>query len=137
MKVFWSWQSDRPAKYNRDVIQAALERALRALSEELELEPSEGPKLDHDTKNAKGMAAIADTIFDKIKNAAVFVGDITTVGKSDGGRELPNPNVLIELGWAWAHLTHENIILVANKHYGPKRAESLPFDIRHRRAVLF
>jgi len=137
MKVFWSWQSDRAARFNRDVIQAALGRALEALSEELELEPSEGPELDHDTKDAKGMAAIADTIFDKIKNAGVFVGDVTTVGKSDGGRELPNPNVLIELGWAWAHLTHERIILVANKHYGPKKAENLPFDIRHRRAVIF
>lgn len=137
MKVFWSWQSDRAAKYNRDVIEDALRRALAALSDELELDPSEGPELDHDTKNAKGMAAIADTIFDKIRTAALFIGDVTTAGKSDGGRELPNPNVLIELGWAWAHLSHENIILVANKHYGPKKAENLPFDIRHRRAVIF
>lgn len=137
MKVFWSWQSDRAAKFNRDVIQAALGRALEALSEELDLEPSERPELDHDTKNAKGMAAIADTIFDKIKNAGVFVGDMTTVGRSEGGRELPNPNVLIELGWAWAHLTHERIILVANRFYGPKTPENLPFDIRHRRAVIF
>lgn len=119
------------------MIQAALGRALEALSEELELQPSEGPELDHDTKDAKGMAAIADTILEKIKAAGVFVGDVTTVGKSDGGRELPNPNVLIELGWAWAHLTHERILLVANKHYGPKKPENLPFDIRHRRAVIF
>jgi hypothetical protein len=76
------------AKYNRDVIQAALGGALGALSEELELEPSDGPELDHDTKDAKGMAAIADTIFEKIQNSGVFVGDLTTVGKSDGGREL-------------------------------------------------
>lgn len=137
MKVFWSWQSDLAAKCNRDMIEEALRRALAALSDELELDPSEGPELDHDTKNAKGMAAIADTIFEKIKDAAIFVGDVTTVGKSDGGRELPNPNVLIELGWAWAHLTHENVILVANVHYGPKKAEKLPFDIRHRRAVVF
>lgn len=137
MKIFWSWQSDRAAKYNRDVIEDALTRALAALSDELELDPREGPQLDHDTKDAKGMAAIADTILEKIRTAALFVGDITTAGKSDGGRELPNPNVLIELGWAWAHLSHENIILVANKHYGPKKAESLPFDIRHRRAVIF
>ena len=42
MKVFWSWQSDRAAKFNRDVIQDALGRGLKTLSEELELEPSEG-----------------------------------------------------------------------------------------------
>jgi hypothetical protein len=45
MKVFWSWQSDRPAKYCRNVIQDALGRALTALSDELELDPSEGPEL--------------------------------------------------------------------------------------------
>ncbi|OHB26267.1 MAG: hypothetical protein A2790_20080 [Phenylobacterium sp. RIFCSPHIGHO2_01_FULL_69_31] len=137
MKVFWSWQSDRPAKVCRDVIQAALTRALAELSTDLELEPSEGPELDHDTKGAAGMADIVATILAKIKEAGAFVGDITTVGKSDSGRELANPNVLIELGWAFAHLGHEPIILVANKSYGPTKPEKLPFDIRHRRAVIF
>ncbi|POR49334.1 hypothetical protein [Bosea psychrotolerans] len=135
MKVFWSWQSDRPAKYCRDVVQTALQRALDALSDELELEPSEA-ELDHDTKGEAGMAAIADTILQKIEQAGVFVGDITSAGRSESGRELPNPNVLIELGWAWAHLSHENIILVANKFYGPSSHEKLPFDIRHRRAAI-
>ncbi|ASS60323.1 hypothetical protein [Rhizobium leguminosarum] len=138
MKVFWSWQSDRTRKVCRDVVEDALGRAMQALSDELELDPSERPDIDHDTKDTPGMAAIADTILAKIKNAAVFVGDVTTVGKSDGGgRDLPNPNVLIELGWAWAHLSHENIVLVANKYFGPKTPERLPFDIRHRRAVVF
>jgi hypothetical protein len=137
MKIFWSWQSDRTGKVTRNVVHDALGRALLALGDELELAPSDRPELDHDTKNSPGMAAIADTIFDKIRQSAVFVGDVTSVGKSEGGRDLPNPNVLIELGWAWAHLSHENIILVANKYYGPKKPEQLPFDIRHRRAVVF
>ena len=135
MKIFWSWQSDRPAKYTRDVIQAALGRALIELSDELELD--ERAELDHDTKGEAGMAAIADTIFRKIEEAGVFVGDITSAGRSDSGRELPNPNVMIELGWAWAKRGPQNIILVANKAYGPKKPEQLPFDIRHRRAVIF
>jgi hypothetical protein len=49
------------------------------------LDPSERPQLDHDTKDAKGMAAVTETIFAKIKVAKVFVGDVTTVGKSDDG----------------------------------------------------
>lgn len=118
------------------MIQDALSRAIVALSNELELDPSEVPELDHDTKDEPGMAAIADTIFRKIREARVFVGDITSVGRSDSGRELPNPNVLVELGWAWIHHSHENIILVANKAYGPKKHEQLPFDIRHRRAAI-
>lgn len=137
MKVFWSWQSDRAAKVCRDVIQEALTRALTTLSADLELEPSEGPELDHDTKGSAGMADIVDTILTKIKAAGAFIGDITSAGKSDGGRELPNPNVMIELGWAFAHLGPERIILVANKAFGPKKPEQLPFDIRHRRAVIF
>ena len=83
------------------------------------------------------MADIVATILDKIKNAGAFVGDITSAGKSESGRELSNPNVLIELGWAFAHLGHDPIILVANKAYGPRKPEQLPFDIRHRRAVIF
>jgi hypothetical protein len=137
VKVFWSWQSDRPSKQCRDVTENALKRALESLSDELELDPSERPTLDHDTKDEAGMVEIAATIFRKITQAGVFVGDITSAGRSEGGRELPNPNVLIELGWAWAHLSDQKIILVANKAYGPKKPEQLPFDIRHRRAVIF
>lgn len=137
MKIFWSWQSDRSAALCRNLVQDALVRALDTLSDELELDPSQRPEVDHDTKGEAGMAAIADTIFEKIKAASAFVGDITSAARSDSGRELPNPNVLIELGWAWAHLGHEKIILVANKAFGPKRPEQLPFDLRHRRAVIF
>lgn len=135
MKVFWSWQSDRAAKWCRTVVEDALERALAELSEELELD--ERPEVDHDTKDEPGMAAIADTIFRKIAASAAFVGDVTSAARSEGGRELPNPNVAIELGWAWAKIGHEKIILVANKAFGPKKPEQLPFDVRHRRAVIF
>jgi hypothetical protein len=119
----------------RSVVQDALGRALASLSVELEMD--ERLELDHDTKDEAGMAAIADTIFRKITEAGAFVGDVTSAGRSDRGRELPNPNVMIELGWAWAHLSHKNIILVANKAFGPKTPEQLPFDVRHRRAVIF
>ncbi|MBY3205044.1 hypothetical protein [Rhizobium laguerreae] len=80
MKIFWSWQSDRTGKVTRNVVHDALGRALLALGDELELAPSDRPELDHDTKNSPGMAAIADTIFDKIRQSAVFVGDVTSVG---------------------------------------------------------
>ncbi|MBC7596436.1 MAG: hypothetical protein H7288_21335 [Kineosporiaceae bacterium] len=142
MKVFWSWQSDRPGKLCRNLVQGAIVDALKMLSDELALEESDRPEIDHDTKGTPGMPLISETILDKITAAGTFVADITTVGRSEVGegeiaRELPNPNVLIELGWAWARLTDEKIILVANKAFGPQRYEDLPFDIRGRRAVVF
>jgi hypothetical protein len=37
-----------------------------------------------------------DTIFRKIDGTAIFVPDLTFVGKRADGRPTPNPNVLIE-----------------------------------------
>lgn len=137
MKVFWSWQSDRPSKVCRHFVQGALKDALNLLSDELDLEESNRPELDHDTKGVAGMAPIADTILKKIADSGAFVGDVTSIYKTRQGREVANPNVLIELGWAWAKIGEDNIVLVANRAFGPKKAEQLPFDIRHRRAVIF
>lgn len=142
MKVFWSWQSDRQGKVCRNLIQGAIVQALKSLSDELGLEESDRPEIDHDTKGMPGMPLISETILHKITTAGAFVADVTTVGRSnvvegEAPRELPNPNVLIELGWAWAKLTDTKIILVANRAFGPQRYEDLPFDIRGRRAVIF
>lgn len=81
------------------------------------------------------MVSIVDTIFEKIKQAAVFIGDLTFIGKTEKGKLLPNPNVMIELGHAITSLGPERIILVANRAYGG-RPEDLPFDLRHRRAPI-
>jgi hypothetical protein len=50
-------------------------------------EPSEAEgrvnlELDHDTKGETGRTGIADSIFRKIDNVAVSVGDVTPVGNS-------------------------------------------------------
>lgn len=137
MKVFWSWQSDLPEKDHHYFIRDALELALTQVSSDLDLEEAQRPELDHDTKGEPGLVSIVDTIFEKIGNAAVFVGDLTYVGKTSNGREklLPNPNVMIELGHALTSLGPERIVLVSNRAYGA-RPEDLPFDLRHRRAPI-
>ena len=92
--------------------------------------------LDHDTKGVPGLAPIADTIFEKIEGAALFVADITPTGATpDGTKKTPNPNVLIELGYAFRALGPERIVLVANRA-GGFRPEDLPFDLRHRRGPI-
>lgn len=105
------------------------------MTQELALSEAERPELDHDTKDVPGLAPIADTIFDKINSAALFVADVTLTGATPDGKKCPNPNVLIELGYALRALGPERIVLVANSA-GGFRPEDLPFDLRHRRGPI-
>jgi len=50
-------------------------------------------------------------------------------------RAVPNPNVLIELGYALKALGHERIVLVFNKTFG--KIEKLPFDLRMHRTLTY
>jgi hypothetical protein len=45
---------------------------------------------------------------------------------------LPNPNVLIEYGWALEE-PGDTRIIVMNKAFGEPSEKNLPFDMRHRR----
>ena len=141
--LFYAWQDDRDRQTNRYLIRDALGKALKALRPAGGLVDS--PRLDHDTKDRAGTPEIAGTIFSKIDTCAVFVADPTFVGVAAGAEEgrhenhsatpsgklLPNPNVLLELGYAAGRIGWERIICVMNEFYGP--AERQIFDIRHRR----
>src|ERR1019366_9830222 len=50
-------------------------------------------------------------------------------------RRTPNPNVLLELGYAAKRLTWDNVICVFNTAFG--KTEDLPFDLRHRRMCVY
>lgn len=50
MKVFYSWQSDTPAKVGRTFIRDALEAAIAGLH----LEDAVRPEIDQDTKGVLG-----------------------------------------------------------------------------------
>jgi hypothetical protein len=134
-KVFYSWQNDRPTNRNRYFIRDATEVAIKRLASDLVFEHS--PRLDHDTLDVSGSPEIVGTIINKIRTSAVFLADLTFVGSSGGEegvdkpRLLPNPNVLLELGYAAATLGWGRIINVMNTFYGD--AEQLPFDLKHRR----
>ena len=136
MKVFWSWQNDFSPKCCRHFIRDALETAVTNAGEELGLEDAERPELDHDTKDTPGMAEITATILRKISHSAVFVADLTPIGKTTEGKALPNPNVLIELGWALKVIGGDRLIAVVNTAEG-WNPDDLPFDIRHRRALTY
>lgn len=142
LTVFYSWQSDTPSNLNRTFIEKALQIALERLNTDAALEPairSAGVQLDKDTKGVAGSPAVAETIFRKIDECAVFVADLTFVGRStdelvgeqETPRLFPNPNVLIEYGYARKCHGNGALIAVMNSAYGDPSA--LPFDLSHLR----
>jgi hypothetical protein len=135
LTVFYSWQSDLPRKLSRDIVQNAAADAIAKLRVDTSIE--DAPRLDHDTIDVAGAPEIARTIFEKIDRCGVFVADLSFVGTtlSDDGnkikKKLPNPNVLLELGYAVGRIGWERVILVMNTEFGSP--EELIFDLRHRR----
>lgn len=136
MKVFWSWQSDVPDAVGKNFVKSALKDAVDEIGNELALTDADRPDIDHDTKGEAGLVDINATILKKIDECAAFVADATPVGKTDDGKLLLNPNVMIELGYAMKSRGTGRIVLVANKAYGAA-PETMPFDLRHRRAPIF
>jgi hypothetical protein len=134
--VFFSWQSDTSATIGSQFVEQALGSAIAELAEDAEIEKAirdEGLLVDRDTEGVPGVPPIVDTIFDKIDRATIFVPDLTFVGKRIDGRPLPNPNVLVEYGWALKALSYKRIVPVMNVAFGEPTPQSMPFDMRHLR----
>jgi hypothetical protein len=93
---------------------------------------SNGPE-NKDTLNVPGSPAIVDTILKKIDYATIFLADLTFIGKRPDERPTPNPNVLIEYGWALKSLGLSRILTVMNTAFGEPTRESMPFDMAHLR----
>jgi hypothetical protein len=136
MKIFWSWQDDLPGKLNRHFIKAALEEAVKAVEGDFELDDADRPTLDHDTKGIAGAAEIVQVVMEKIAASAVFVADVTPVAQTEDGKALPNPNVMVELGWSLHKPGWQRQIYVLNTADGWKISD-LPFDIRGRRTLTY
>ena len=134
--VFYSWQSDRPE--TRGVIQWALNKAIKNLNRDLDLD--EPLRVDQGTEGVAGWPDITSALFDKIDQCEVFVADITPINGPDSDfRITPNPNVLLELGYALGTgFGRTRIICVINTHYLPDGdLGKLPFDLRGSRPVQF
>lgn len=133
--IFYSWMTGRPNATNRGFVADALDLAVQALGSDAAID--EAPRVDRDTVGMPGAPDIAATIFEKIDAADIFVADLTLIETVDAEtkRPTPNPNVLVELGYALKTLGWERIIMVFNDAFGA--AENLPFDLRGRRITPF
>jgi len=132
-KIFYSWQSDLPPATNRGFIEKALENAAKSIRNDDSIKVE--PVIDRDTKDVPGSPDIAHTIFGKIEQAQVFVCDVSIINQDAQSRLTPNPNVLIELGYAMKTLGWQKIIMVMNTAFG--KPEVLPFDLRMRRVLTY
>lgn len=133
--IFFSWQSDLPE--TRGVLSWALERAARNVSRDATVE--EPLRVDHDTKDVAGWPEISSTILENIERSDVFVADITPINDAASRRVTPNPNVMLELGYALATgMRRLRIICVVNAAYLPNEdLKELPFDLRGGRPLVF
>lgn len=131
--IFYSWQSDLPYDINQKAIGGAIKAAI------LSIEDESTHKLVYDeaTRDEAGSFDIPSKILDKINSCDIFICDITTINSNDTvTRKCPNPNVLIELGFAIANIGWNRIIMVFNKQYG-NFPNDLPFDLDKRRTTPF
>lgn len=132
--VFWSWQSDLDARVTKDMVRFALDEAIKLLA--ADLEEADRPSVTSDTQGVAGTPDIVATILRKIDEAAVFVGDVTPIAISEGGKACANPNVLLEMGYANKALTEQRVIQVWNTAFEGATVDKLPFDMRGRRGPL-
>jgi hypothetical protein len=130
--VFYAWQSDRLERLNRHLIRFALNLAARNISNDPAVDFQ--VRIDADTEGVLGHIPVTDTILKKIAACDAFVPDLTFVAVTEGGKLVPNPNVMVEYGYALRAKSHSVMIPVMNTAYGP--AEDLPFDMAHLRYPL-
>jgi hypothetical protein len=134
--IFYSWQADLPNATNRALIRDALEQAAEQVSGQPEW-VHVPVRVDSDTQGIPGAPAIDESIFAKIRGAGCFVADVSLLGAvGPKSRLTPNPNVLVELGYAVSQLTWDRVLMVMNTANG-HRPEDLPFDLRQRRVVTY
>ena len=129
-RVFYSWQSED--NKSRKALELALDSSIDTLKQKgIDLE------IDHSTLGESGTPSIDQTILRKIDACDIFLADITPVCKYNQTlgngvlvtKEVPNPNVLLEMGYAMSALGVGYVIATA--HQGKWIPRDLPFDINH------
>jgi len=133
--TFYSWQSDTDRKIGRNFVQNCIEDSIAKVNKQLKsnlkvIKEEKELVLDQATERTLGSVDIANSLFQKIDLCSIFICDISIVQNSRK-RKHPNPNVLIELGYASSRIGWENVIMIFNT--SKSKVENLPFDIRSRR----
>lgn len=126
--IFFSWQSD--IEGNTKAIREKIKQACIRISKKLSI----NIEIDEATRKESGFVDIPQTVFQKIEMCDIFICDITPI-QVLGDKLLPNPNVLIELGYAIRGLGVNRIICIHNTDSG--EIKNLPFDINKNRVTPY
>jgi hypothetical protein len=157
MTIFYSWQSDTPNKHNRWFILDCIKKAVVELKRSGEI--TESPRVEHDTTGIGGTVSITETIYERIADSSIFVADVTFVGSTRRSvlqvaseclsslehrrfkeflsrlpfsvrpKKIPNPNVLLETGFAARCLGWKRVVSVMNTSFGSPDKQI--FDLKH------
>lgn len=129
--IFYSWQSD--VEFNNRAIRESLRLSITDL-ERLESFPF--LEIKDSTSNLVGATHIPDSILADISKSDIFICDLAIIGQSNNqNRKIPNPNVLIELGYAISKLGWSRIVVLFNEQLGDLK--DVPFDIEKRSVLLY
>lgn len=127
-RIFYSWQSD-DADASK-AIGKALDKVVKQLKEDgisVYIEQGGG---------GYGFISIEESVRIKIRRSDIFVGDITPVGKvDDKDKNLPNANVMFEMGLATECMSPNRILAIAKE--GDWKEENMPFDFNHYTMLKF
>lgn len=128
--IFYSWQSDI------DEDRRLIWKVIRKIEEYFKTQ-GKTLKVESDSRGVPGSQDIPNTLFTKIAASDIFIADVYLAYKGIIREDnlSPNPNVLIELGFAAAKLDWDRVIQVYNSTI--YRIEQLPFDIRQRSIVWY
>jgi hypothetical protein len=137
LSVFDAWQSE--CKPSRNMIEAVLPDVLEAING---LGGLQNPlEIVQATAPGEGAIRIDVALQEKIRNADLFIGDLTPV-YAYGDRLRVNENVLVEVGFALASKEPSQIILLALRRDrvdvpGDGKNAKPTFDIAHVRRIEF
>lgn len=136
-KLFFSWQSDD--NKTKKIILDAIHKAVH----DIKVFHNYSIIVEESTSNTPGSPQIVETILGKIDSCDIFIADVTPVcdyqKEIDDShtliKQVPNPNVLMELGYAMSAVGMHYTICIA--HQGKWSPNDLPFDINHNRIYQF
>lgn len=141
-KVFFAFQMDIDDKFGKGFIQSAIEITTQKIKKDgIEL------ILDYGFKNVPGTTVLIDEMLKKSRESDMVLVDLTFTSSKNRffgkkysflkkeihisdqavDKKSPNPNVLLETGYAWAQKGHYRTLVVMNEAFG--LTSELPVDL--------
>ena len=143
-KLFFAYQTDIPVEYGKDFIQRAIEKAkIKLKKSNIDLE------IDFGCRATPGNPILIQEMLDKSNSSDLVLVDLTFTSsknrldgkkislwkkelhysnKTEDDKKSPNPNVLLETGFAWSKKGYNRTIMLMNTCFG--NPDELPVDLK-------